>query len=61
MVQGRHPFWPCPAFQLLGCGVEPKETKQPKTATESYTAFSVFWCLLATNLHHNTFEFVLYI
>lgn len=33
---------------------------QPKTAMESYIPFSAFCCLLATNLHHNTFEFVLY-
>lgn len=60
VVQGTHPFWLCLAFQLLDCSMETEETMQPKTATESYTAFSVFCCLLATNLHHNIFEFVLY-
>lgn len=59
-VQGTHPSWLRRAFQLLDRGVETEETVQPKTATESDTAFSVFCCLLATNLHHNVFEFVLY-
>lgn len=60
VVQGTHPFWLCLAFQLLDCGMETEETMQLQTATENYTAFSVFCCLLATNLHDNLFEFVLY-
>lgn len=59
-VPGTHPFWLCLALRLRDCGVETEETMQPKPATEVTPLFSVFCCLLATNLHHNVFEFVLY-